>query len=353
MRSWPGQGGGKLSSVEAARGVAALLVVLYHAARHLDKNIAFGAGRQWTQFGHAGVDFFFVISGFIIFFVHARDVGCPDRLGHYLWRRATRIFPAYWGILALTILPLLLPGRDGLDGWDFFLAVSLLPTAADPLVGVAWTLQHEMAFYGLFALLILHRSLGIAAFLLWLALIGVNLHVALPVPRLLSAYNLEFCLGMAVAYAARRLPAGLGGWAFAAGLAAFVFFAGAEVAGRLDGYGPLARLAYGVPSGLIILGLAVIERQRPIRLAPPVLWLGRASYSIYLFHLLSLGIFYKLWMALGLMERLPPAACFAGLVVAGLAGGMAASRLIEYPAMHLVRQWGRRLGSQQSRSPAA
>ncbi len=51
--------------------------------------IAFG-------FGHAGVDFFFVLSGFIIMHAHTADIGKPERLYRYLWRRATRIYPIYW-----------------------------------------------------------------------------------------------------------------------------------------------------------------------------------------------------------------------------------------------------------------
>ena len=43
-----------------------------------------------------GVNFFFVPSGFIIFFAHAKDVGRPARIGTYLWRRFARVYPTYW-----------------------------------------------------------------------------------------------------------------------------------------------------------------------------------------------------------------------------------------------------------------
>jgi len=65
-----------------ARGVAALTVVLYHATRGLSLPqylgyIPFGNS---LGFGHAGVDFFFVLSGFIIMHAHTADIGRPERL---------------------------------------------------------------------------------------------------------------------------------------------------------------------------------------------------------------------------------------------------------------------------------
>src|SRR5579872_2146684 len=93
----------RLTSIEAGRGIAASLVVLYHAARHIDENYGLPWLRALFQFGHAGVDFFFVISGFIILFVHYDDLGQPGRLGRYVERRFTRLMPTYWVALALTL----------------------------------------------------------------------------------------------------------------------------------------------------------------------------------------------------------------------------------------------------------
>jgi len=73
--------GRKLTGIEASRGVAATAVVLYHSARHLDHVYGVPGLMRVFQFGHAGVDLFFVISGFIILFVHYGDLGRPERLG--------------------------------------------------------------------------------------------------------------------------------------------------------------------------------------------------------------------------------------------------------------------------------
>jgi exopolysaccharide production protein ExoZ len=93
----------RLSGIQGLRGIAAVAVVLSHAARHV--NMAFGMPVLITAFqaGHAGVDLFFVISGFIILFVHHRDIGQPSRLCHYLGRRFNRVMPLYWVALGLTV----------------------------------------------------------------------------------------------------------------------------------------------------------------------------------------------------------------------------------------------------------
>ena len=90
------QSGSKFALIEALRGLAATAVVFYHTARHTDKAYGTPLLRQIFQFGHAGVDLFFVLSGFIILFVHFRDIGQPGRLSYYANRRFTRVMPTYW-----------------------------------------------------------------------------------------------------------------------------------------------------------------------------------------------------------------------------------------------------------------
>jgi len=332
----------KLLSIELARGVAAIIVVLYHAARHLDRNVGFADGRQLFQFGHAGVDFFFVISGFIILFVHGGDLGRPRRIGHYAARRFTRIYPIYWVILGLTVA---LAARSALPSpLEVVWAAALLPTRGEPMVGVAWTLQHEIIFYGVFAVLILNLRVGAALLGLWLGLI---VHGFLPAGSrgiaavFVSAYNLEFFFGMAAAWWLRRHEVAHPAATLALGLSLFALFAVAEVLGHVDGYAPWARLAYGLPSALIILGLVEMERGGRIRVPVRLLWLGRASYSIYLFHLTGIGMAYKLWVAAGLMAVAPAWIGYGVMVAAGIGGGTAVSRLVEYPLMRWTR---RRLG---------
>ena len=110
----------KLFAIEASRGVAASAVVFYHAARHL--HFAYGVPKFMDifQFGHAGVDLFFVISGFIILFVHYDEIGHPERAPRYLWRRFSRIMPIYWVALAVTVALSVAGGTHFLIFFDCF-----------------------------------------------------------------------------------------------------------------------------------------------------------------------------------------------------------------------------------------
>jgi exopolysaccharide production protein ExoZ len=331
---------GKLAGMEALRGIAACAVVLYHVARHLDQ--AWGAPLLMRLFqpGHVGVDLFFVLSGFIILHVHRADIGKPERLRRYARQRFIRLMPIYWIALGLTALSLIAGGNDAPSAGRLLWSASLMPTRGEPLLGVAWTLQHELLFYLLFAVLILSRRLGVALLLLWLAWIAAGLAGwggDGAVPRLSSPYNVEFLLGMGAAWAlagghvaAPRAVAAVGG---AMLLASCV----AESLGLIDGYGSLARISNGVPSALLISGLAAWEQRGGLR--PPA-WaraLGEASYSIYLFQFLCIAVAWQVWVRAGLDGKAMLLPAFLALAGAGLTGGVIMHRLVERPVLRWVR----------------
>ncbi|MBY0513870.1 MAG: acyltransferase family protein, partial [Gemmataceae bacterium] len=93
---------GKLAHVQALRGVACLLVVLVHLwkleARFGYETPGFAA-IKW--FGFAGVDLFFVISGFIITTTNRKHLGRPAAVPGYLGRRLWRVYPVYWAATAV------------------------------------------------------------------------------------------------------------------------------------------------------------------------------------------------------------------------------------------------------------
>ncbi|HVZ09971.1 acyltransferase family protein [Rhodopila sp.] len=329
----------KLGWVEAYRGIAATAVILYHTARHFDKNYDTPRLESVFQFGHAGVDLFFVISGFIILFVHFDDIGQPGRVRHYLGRRLTRLLPAYWVAVALTIAVSQLSGHVT-DWSDVAWAALPVPTFSEPVLDVAWTLQYEFVFYAAFAVLIINRTAGLILMVAWLA--GVALaaatgwHPGLP-PTYLGIFNIEFFAGMAVAYRLRRGSLPQYRVVLGIGIVLFVAAAVAEDLGWMDGYTPFARLAYGLPSVLILLGGVEASRRSNIRIPRLLRTLGTASYSLYLFHFLLIGLLWKFWLAAGLGATSPAigVAVFAALAIAG---GIVLSRLVEYPLMRLMRE---------------
>jgi exopolysaccharide production protein ExoZ len=289
------QAAGKtLVSIQAARGVAALLVALMHAGRMLSlpQYVGYVPLDGIFSFGHAGVDFFFVLSGFIIFYVHHRDIGRPDRLGRYGWRRFVRIYPIYW-IVTGAALGLAVLGHKALSAEHVFVSVALLPQSGEPVVGVAWTLEHEVLFYALFGLLIANYRVGIAAFGCWAVLIGAEYLERLPgalLPFLASSYHLHFFLGILCAWLVLadkiRYPLLL------TTLGIVIFFAAgiAENEGALAFSGAPGRPLFGIGAACVIAGLAAAERVQTIRFGALAEFFGGASYSLYLIHTTIIGL---------------------------------------------------------------
>jgi peptidoglycan/LPS O-acetylase OafA/YrhL len=335
----------RLEGVEAARGVAALLVVLYHGALHVEGDVP-GSVVLWglPHFGHAGVDFFFVLSGFIISFVHRGDVGRPGRLGHYLERRFTRVFPFYWLVLAFCLLGIWLLHRAQAPGARELLSnVFLLPQANDQIVGGAWTLVFEIMFYIVFAIAICSRRIGAVVLCVWAALVAAGFvlklssgNAALSVAS--SPFCVEFFLGIGAAVILSRRAVPFSGILLIVGLVGFAVAGLCEVTGRLPGFGAAARLAYGVCAFIVILALVERERSGYLRVPRFMAVLGRASYSVYLVHLIAIGITFKF---LSMAVRLSSSWSFlvwALLCTMGLIGGILASIWLEQPAIRFVRK---------------
>ena len=335
----------RLFGIEAVRAVAATAVIGYHVARHVDQAYDLPGLRRATQSGHAGVDLFFVISGFIILFVHYRDIGRPARLTHYLSRRFSRVMPIYWVALGLTVLMAAVAGHGTPTMARLLWSVTLLPSADEPVLGVAWTLQYEIMFYAAFGVLICSRIVGLALLAAWLCWIVATSQESLPsiggIPSSLAGtYNLEFFLGMGIAYWLRRGRVPFPQLVLFAGLVSLATAAFAETTGRLDGYSSLARLAYGVPSALLILGLAEIERSGKLVVPGGMRALGAASYSLYLFQFVFIGATWQAWLALRADSWLPAWASFPVLAGAALLGGTIVSQRVEKPLLQLLRSVG-------------
>jgi exopolysaccharide production protein ExoZ len=128
----------QLKSIQILRAAAALGVLLDHAGRWLDV-------APIVDIGAAGVDLFFVISGFIMVYTSERlfgQTGAPQR---FLARRIIRIVPLYWTLTAFAALVLFGFGPNTLGSYLF------IPTHRGPILTVGWTLNYEMMFYSLFA----------------------------------------------------------------------------------------------------------------------------------------------------------------------------------------------------------
>jgi exopolysaccharide production protein ExoZ len=318
-------GGRKLSGIEALRGLAASAVVLYHAARYVRRTCDWNLAEKLFQFGHAGVDLFFVISGFVILYAHYDDLGRPNRIAHYAQRRFTRVLPVYWVALLITIAL----SRHLHSSSDLFWSFTLLPHQGNPILGIAWTLKYEVAFYTIFAILILNRIAGIAILGAWLGLVIAGNVFGWGGGDFAQLYNpfcFEFFLGMGAAFAVKENLVPNSAVLLSLGLLLLSGTILLEVTNILDGYSGWARLAYGIPSAII-----VAECTSWMRIPSVLNVFGKASYSIYLFQFVFIGIVGKI------IAGATPSIAFAVLSGVGIGGGIVASRYIEFPLIRLVR----------------
>src|SRR5262245_53462435 len=85
-------------SLQIVRFAASALVMLFHLGGAFAADKYFGAKTlgEALSFGHHAVILFFVLSGFLITWMHADDFDRPHRFLPYLRRRLTRILPIYW-----------------------------------------------------------------------------------------------------------------------------------------------------------------------------------------------------------------------------------------------------------------
>ncbi len=317
-----------MQSIEGARGIAALMVVFMHAANlmrvdHFSGHVGLG---DIFGFGYVGVDFFFVLSGFIITYVHFADIGKPQKIPIYLWRRLTRIYPIFWFCLVLAVLVLCvgrwLLGKDAglaFSYLDLAGTVFLLPVAEPQYLGVAWSLQFEVMFYVLFCALLVSRRFGTGFLVVWA--LGIVYKLVWPgalswSANLWSGHSLQFIMGIAVGAAVRTWHFKCIGWA-ATGLA-LAAFVGAVVFERAVTtlHSGAGRVALGLASAAILLCLVELEKKRAIATPRLIYQLGTVSYSIYLSHIIFINVIYMLLLKAGVYHLLPEVLVFT-LAVAG------------------------------------
>jgi exopolysaccharide production protein ExoZ len=334
----------RLEGVQALRGIAALLVVAFHATQVAFDRVH-AIPRDWIwQTGESGVDIFFVISGLVMGIGYYRN---RQRSGtDFLRRRIIRIVPMYWLATTLKLLLMLaipvMALHSKLDPWHIVASYLFIPArnaegTVYPLLWVGWTLNFEMLFYVLFALALgLRRPLlPVLSFLLGVLALGAVLkppHSPAPL-RLVDPLVLEFLGGLVLAralthgFTLRRLPA------LALGLCGAVLIL---VMPRGTDDSLLRALLWGVPALAIVSAVAASSWQPPALLRR----LGDSSYCIYLFHPFIMSL------TGGIIARLQPSPIMLtlelglGVLLSALVG-VAAYELLEVHILRRLNQWNK------------
>lgn len=336
------------TTLQAGRAVAALMVVVFHAHAFFLVNRLYPGQTVSPLFdmGYSGVEFFFVLSGFIMFLVHRSDMGRPDRAPNFLMKRVTRILPFYWIVLVGLVAVLsLVPGagpEGARDPLAIVRSIFLIRTDQEFIIRAAWTLSHEMLFYAVFCLMIVSRRIGTAIFAFWIVGCFVTsfFYPQAPYPLwyVFAAFNILFLFGMASARSYSSLSARSGTMLAVFGTAMFLGV------GVLDVYGAwflgeaVRTLAYGVGAALAIAGLAAAEAGGRLRAPSWFVFLGDASYSIYLVHGPVLAVVTMISLRLGAPSHLPAWVMLVVLWIAGTSAGILAHLLIERPLLARMRR---------------
>lgn len=270
----------RLIELDALRGVAAVLVVLYHLTFFDDHA---GLSPIQVPWGHFGVELFFIISGFVILMTLSRVRDLRD----FVASRVARLYPAYWCAVLLTSLVAWGLETTAPSAGEVAANLTMLQGYAlqPDIDGAYWTLTLELDFYLVMGGLLYFQQLGriaVLAVVLMLALHGLHLAAALglPTPALefrAAQYAGWFVIGVCLF----RLTISPDPWTVVALVLALCYAAwGGPPRSGAPGGAEYFPLALGLTA---LVWFAVRGRLQLLRLAPLV-WLGDISYPLYLLH---------------------------------------------------------------------
>jgi exopolysaccharide production protein ExoZ len=300
--------------VQLLRGVAALLVVLTHGRYALLGTPSWPLADQLMTPGAMGVDLFFIISGFIMYYSTTGSPGGAGEAARFLIKRFARVWPVY-AVATLVSVYVLSGGTAyfhvAANRLAFWHTLAMLP--ADPHLApyfgltllVGWTLEFEMYFYLIFAASMLFKRLRWCVLAAWVLLTVILLPLGhagfdMSVARdhgftagymsiVTSPFVLEFLAGVLIGWAHRqpwlRIRSSQVAWHVLGLSVAFAVFA--IYSRAVADHGPTR---YGWPLALMVLAMAVASKTVRIRAPALCLWLGSISYSLYLTHPIAQGL---------------------------------------------------------------
>lgn len=305
---------GRIELLQLLRGVAALMVVMFHA-RIYEAQSPSNAFATWlTGSGAAGVDLFFCISGFVM--VYTTQTAKARHPADFVIKRLCRVVPSYTVATILFVLAMQMVGLVfGFHDPNYrfapeqivksLLFIPLMLTAKENVMWgsaalhVGWTLNYEMYFYAVFAGSLLFRRFRWIAFWVWMILTLFVLPTIFKHGMALDAYHFydwhqpylnlmtspliwEFAAGVVIGHLYLR------NWRFpnaeTAWLATIlaVTYVGWILLNRVNpGFGP-ARWGYCFIGLLAVLMFA--DNTLRFRVPRSLVWLGNISFSLYLVH---------------------------------------------------------------------
>lgn len=337
----------KLDGIQTLRGIAAVVVAVFHFS--VLERAFYGPDLllpSFAGYGRAGVDLFFVISGFIMVLVTGNAASGARSAYEFLIKRAIRIYPPYW-IVTLVVLGIwwlssgqqfgMLIGKDP----NWIASFTLWPQDRYPVLLVGWTLIHEMYFYLVFAALLFAPIKWRRALLLFWALVVIAASLLRFEPAaavgkvVLSPLTLEFILGGLVAWVRPRVNG-----FFWSAIVLSVIWVVASAA--LLGFAPTHEQFEEAWSRVLVLGPAsaflVFAFTDPNRAAvwpKSLVALGDASYALYLLHVPLFSLSRHLWNNFSVPGILDNAVALVLMLALSIALSFPFFRRVEQPALRL------------------
>lgn len=339
----------KLEGIQVLRGYAAMLVVV----THLWSVGVVSSALRFGRIGGLGVDIFFVISGFIMCY-SLRDRLAPGSSLEFLKKRVFRVFPVYLIVLIPFLVEYITHGSAAKSPADPTLIVGnllLLPSFFGGkdyrmLVGAAWTLTYELFFYVLFAgAIFFSKSKSRAICTVMICIVAmvtlVNL-LGLKGERLQwsnvqymvgDTLFFNFVIGCICYFLWRKYERVVFSFWTAVGSALVL----TVVALALGKAGLPRFISLGLPAGIIVL-IFLFAELKTGRVTKLLLFLGSASYSIYLVHAV---ISHWKYMVIGDSARENDLTGFL-LTVGAATAGCIFYVLVEQPISHVLHKRSRR-----------
>jgi peptidoglycan/LPS O-acetylase OafA/YrhL len=285
-----------IPELQGLRGLAVLAVVIYHCHPRLEGTWIHYA----SLWGWAGVNLFFVLSGFLITSILLEAREKPHYFKNFYGRRALRIWPVY--VLVLVVVYLNAPwfiGPSILEAvktapWlaYIFFVQNLFHLALPPSVGPTWSLAIEEQYYFVWAPVVRFlRRPWMLAMVLGVALVGSPLCRFADMKWMTPTHTLihldGIALGSLMALGLYTLAVGRRVW-LGMGLGAMVlgFWATATVAGGTAFLDTALAVGFG---GAVLAAIASTGARNPVNAVlrrGPLAFYGRISYGLYMTHIM-------------------------------------------------------------------
>jgi peptidoglycan/LPS O-acetylase OafA/YrhL len=348
----PKKGESRLLFIDGLRGVAALLVMLFHfytpkvSPLYATMHDWMPAPLDWLLLsGYVGVEIFFVLSGFVIAYTLLNEECTPGFAANFMIRRSIRLDPPYWTLIAVSVGYKCILWHHYAGAIISSMGVGNLLVNAfyltgnaqhPPIVGVAWTLCLEIRFYiSLILMLVISNQVrrwispragawAFAVAFVPLTIVSMIYRFTGDVVGFIQTWYM-FAMGATLAWALTKRIRERWFWMVLA----------MALCGQL--WQPDFRASIAVGTLLLIYACAKLDKMSVWLSWGWIQKLGRISYSLYLCHVaVGLAVMDTL-LAYGDKSRFLAAVAFVAASLVSILAAEILNKYVEIPCIKLAK----------------